>query len=161
MKKRIGIIAFVTTLVGALAGGVVVLFQNNSSNHSELVQWSNWSMCEPDRCVDKEPIHLYEYRSSAETNSTEYRLHLPTFERDSSLYVSRDSACPLKDEIQNSEECAQIAKDYFGLPGAYRTNNANASKCYYNTNTNGTIHWNPYDIVHNTSDYTSICKKSK
>ena len=148
-RTLVGIAIAVTSVIAAISGGLVYVYDNNSSSPRELLT------CEQDNCFEKD----FE-------NDTEYRLDFPSFDPESSLYVSLDSKCPVKDEIESSDECAQIAKDYFHKPGAYRTNNYYASKCYYNINTNGTIHWNPYDSHINESpafnnNYTSICKKSK
>lgn len=83
----------------------------------------------------------------------EYKL----MELESPLYLLNGTMCPSDHEVVSESECKQVAIDVFHKPGAYRTNNGIASKCYYSTTTNS-VHYNPYDgAVRSNPSYISIC----
>lgn len=116
-----------------------------------------WAPCGTDSAcsvVTDPSIHVYRNTTGPEGGcEQEYKL----MELESPLYLLNETMCPSDHEVVSEPECKQVAIDVFHKPGAYRTNNGMASKCYYSTTTNS-VYYNPYDgAVRSNPSYISIC----
>lgn len=159
-RKKWSIIAFVfLSTLASLTGAAYYVASKHMSNPSACENnMSEWTPCTESMCpstITLDPS-VYVYRNASHEDC-EYRVYKP-IEFPKPYYFSQESLCPKGNEVYSEDDCTWVATSMLNKEGAYRTNNANAPKCYYNTVTR-TAHYNPYDDPENLNPYyLAICK---
>lgn len=158
-RKKWSIIAFaVLSTLASLTGVVYYVADKQLSNQVVCENnMSEWTPCTELLCpstITLDPS-VYVYRNaSREDCDNEYK----PIEFPKPYYFLQESLCPEGNEVHSEDDCTWVATSILNKEGAYRTNNANASKCYYNTVTRS-VHYNPYDESTNMNPYyLAICK---
>lgn len=140
----------VSTLATLFGVAYYVMYHHDCENNT-----LEWNPCTESMCksVTLDPS-VYVYRNASHYHcDTEYKLIV--FPSD---FWLQESLCPTGYNVEFEADCTWVATNLLNKEGAYQTNNARASKCYYDTITRS-VHYNPYDHAENMNpQYLAICK---
>lgn len=158
-RKKWSIItfAFVSTLASLTSVAYYVASKHMSNPSACENNMSEWTPCTESMCpstITLDPsVFLYRNASRKDCDKEYKPIEFPK-----PYYFLQESLCPEGNEVHSEDDCIGVAKSMLNKEGAYRTNNANAPKCYYNTVTRS-VHYNPYDESTNMNPYyLAICK---